>query len=270
MVLDPQWERRIGYVLVANAVVGLALACAGLVGLWWFTPRIADAATDGLVLARRTVDTTSGLLTGVDDAVRTARDSLGTIHASMTNAADTLATTSSLTRSASRIAGQDVATVLREADDALGAVEQSAQLADRTLTLIARAPLIGLRYQPKVPLGEGVAGVRRSLAALPASLTAVERDLVATSSNLADLQNYIVRLDGSLTAIETSLADLARVTTEYRVIAASLSEDLAQLEQTVPTMLRLALLFGTAVMIWLAIAQLGLLTQGLERLRPRA
>lgn len=270
MTMDEKWERRIGYVLVANAVVGLALACAGLVGLWWFTPRIAAAATDGLALARRTVDTTSGLLTGVDDAVQTARASLGTVHDSMAAVADTLDATSSLTRSAGRIAGHDMTIVIRQADEALGAVEQSAQLADRTLTLIARTPLIGLRYQPKVPLHEGVAGVRKSLAALPASLATVDRDLGATATNLATLRGDITDLDASVATIEGSLTALARATADYRQIASSLSTDLAQLERTVPTVLNLTLLFGTAVMLWLAVAQLGLLTQGLERLRPRA
>jgi hypothetical protein len=269
MSLDPRWERRIGYVLIANAAVGLVLAAAGLVGLWWFEPRIARSATEGLALARRTVDTTSGLLTGVDDAVRTGRDSMGTLRGTVANVAATLDTTAGLTQSASRIAGTDAAGIIRETSAALGAVEQTAELADRTLGLVASIPLIGQRYQPQVPLHEGVARVRRSLEPLPDSLATVQKDLAATSTNLTALRGDVQALEGSLADIERSLGTLAKATAEYRQIAGSLDADLAQLERTVPTALQLATLFGSAVMIWLAVAQLGLFTQGLERLRPR-
>jgi hypothetical protein len=267
---DERTQRRIGMLLVADAGLGLVLAVLGLVGLWWAEPRIRRGADSFAALAARTVDTTSGLLVSVDAAVQTARENMGTIEATVEGVADTLESTARLTRSAGDIAGRDVPAIIAETQTALESVESSSRLVDDTLALFARIPLIGARYEPPVPLHSSIERVNRSLDPLPRSLAAVRRDLADTSTRLSTMRGEIEALSGSIGQIETSLAALASATADYRTIAAGLQADLARFRQSFPAALRFATLFGTAVMLWLMLAQLGLLTQGLERLQSRA
>lgn len=264
----PRTQRRIGYLLIADAAVGLALAVVGLIGLWWAEPRIRSGVDEFVVLVDRAVNTTSGLLVGIDAAVATAHDSMGTIEQTMGHVADTLDSTARLTQSASDIAGKDVVDIVRETQTSLASVEKTARLVDDTLAVVARVPLIGGRYEPDVPLHESIARVADSLDPLPASLARVQRDLADTSTNLTRMKADILALSVSLRAIEDSLATLKAATADYREIAAGLQEDLERFRQAFPGALRFATLFGSAVMLWLAVAQLGLLTQGMERLTP--
>jgi hypothetical protein len=264
----PRTQRRIGYLLIADALVGLSLAVVGLLGLWWAESRIRAGVEEFAALADRAVNTTSGLLVGIDTAVATAHDSMGTIDQTLSHVADTLDSTSRLTQSASDIAGKDIVGIVRDTQESLASMERTARLVDDTLGVIARIPLIGGRYEPEVPLHESVARVATSLGRLPTSLLSVQGDLADTSKNLSNMKADVLALSVSLGAIEDSLATLETATADYRDIAAGLQEDLSHFRQVFPRALRFATLFGTAVMLWLAIAQLGLLTQGLERITP--
>ncbi len=267
---DPKIERRIGYLLIANAVLGTVLGLAGLVGLWWAEPRIGAGAAEFAALAHRTVDTTSGLLVSVDEAAATARGSLGTLDSAVSNLAGTLGTTAQLTANVGDIAGGDVLDVITETGTALRSVERSARLVDDTLRVLARLPLVGRDYQPEVPLHAAVGRVADSLAPLPDAIRTVEGDLATTSASLEAMEADVTQLAASLQLVESSLEAVADATADYRAIAAGLEADLARFEAGFPRALRFATVFGSAVMLWLILAQLGLLTQGLERLHPTA
>jgi ABC-type transporter Mla subunit MlaD len=267
---QPRNRRRIGYVLVADSLVGLVLGIAGIVGLWWVEPQIQRFAASFVDLADRTVSTTSGLLVGVDDAVSTARDSLGAVQVTLDDVASTLDSTSRITRSAGEIAGTDMVKVIRETKGSLDTVRNSARLIDDTLGVIGAIPLIGRRYQPDVPLNESIARVSDSLTPLADSATRLKGELASTSTQFERMRVDIGSLSENLARIQTSLSALEKATSEYNSIAESLQRDMDQFRSVFPNALRFATLFGTAVMVWLIIAQLGLLTQGLERLQPPA
>jgi ABC-type transporter Mla subunit MlaD len=267
--MSERWDRPVGYVLIANAAVGFLLGLAGLIGLWWAEPRLTQGAQELTSLATRAVDATAQLLVGVDDAVTTATDNMGAIETTMGDVSATLKNTADLTSSVSDIAGTDVLNIVRQTRTSLDSVEKTAQLVDDVLGVVSRIPLVGARYQPEVPLHVSIQRVGQSLDPLPASITQVQHDLKAASTNLAAIERDVTTLTTRLGAIEENLKTVQKATHEYRAIAADLRTGLDTVQTGLPRVLRGFVWFGTAIMIWLMVAQLGLLTQGLERLRPR-
>ena len=260
--------RLVGFVLIAGAILGLTLSVAGLVILPRVERMVTTRALAGLDLLDRTLAATADGLSVADEALGRAVDSVALLQTTTQGVSQAIGDTVPLVDTVADMMGEDLPESIRAAQTALTAAQSSAKLADDTLSLLAAVPLLGLgEYAPAVPLHTGLGHISDSLGSLPASFSQMEQGLKTSSGNLARIEGDVAGLADQIGQIDSSLAQTRSVVTQYQSVVGDLQVEVAALRDGLPRWLRW-LRWGLSLgLIWLGIAQLGLLSQGLEMVR---
>jgi methyl-accepting chemotaxis protein len=220
--------------------------------------RALAATGDGLVIAQNSLDraevTMRSLRTTIDGTSQTITDTLPALDRVGVLLCEDLPTTITSTRSA------------------LASAQETARVADGLLSTISQFQLIGAEiYNPEVPLNVAIGQVADSLNDLPESLASVQGDLRQTAGNLGEVNAQISSVAGNMDDIGASMADAETVITKYQGIVGDLRGEIVEIRRDLPGWLRAIRVGVSLVLIWLGIAQIGLLTQGWELiLRSRA
>jgi methyl-accepting chemotaxis protein len=257
--------RIAGIALVVAGVTGLAFSIVGLVVLDRVHERLEPALMEQVELADRTLAATvEGLAlveTTLGDAVEMA-DSVEATMASVSRAAgDTVPTLDSV----GRMVGEQLPETLKATQDTLASVAQSAKLIDDILAVVTAIPFLGLQgYNPETPLHEGIGDVASSLDEIPTSLITAQEGLDVASGSLEELQGSFTAIAESIASLTTSLGSAQSVVVQYQDVVDDLQGLVVSVKQGVPQWLRWLRLGLSLVLVWLGIAQIGLLTQGWE------
>ena len=153
---------------------------------------------------------------------------------------------------------------------ALESAQTTALNLDKFLTGLSRLPLIGqLIYNPEVPLNETIGSISKSLDQVPLDLADAETSLATTSGNLVSISDEIGKVADGIGEMETSTRDALQVVTDYQAMVTGLQTKVDHAEQSLPNWLRTARWMASILLLWLIIAQIGLLLQGLELIRAQ-
>jgi len=173
--------------------------------------------------------------------------------------------TGPMVESVADLLGEQLPAAIKSTQDALTSVAASAKVVDDVLAVMTAIPFVGTdKYDPEVPLQQSLEEVAASLDDIPNSLGAAQEGLTSTSGNLEGLQEDFTTMASNIGQIATSLESAQSVLVEYQLIVADLQTLAASVRQGLPEWLRLLRLAFSLVLIWLGIAQIGLLTQGWE------
>jgi hypothetical protein len=161
--------------------------------------------------------------------------------------------------------GEQLPETLKATQDTLASVAQSAQLIDDVLAVVTAIPFLGLQsYNPETPLHEGLGDVASSLDEIPTSLIAAQEGLDIASGSLEGLQGSFTAIAESIASLATSLGNAQSVVVQYQGVVDDLQELVVSVKQGLPQWLQWLQLGLSLVLVWLGIAQIGLLTQGWE------
>jgi methyl-accepting chemotaxis protein len=265
--------RLTGILLVLGAVLGTVLAVGGLLFVWRAEASVSDALTETIDLLDATLVTTSESLELINGMLLGMKGDLAGIRLSLDDASRSMQATADVTDSVADLIGEDFSVVVSETQQSLLTVQNSAQMIDNTLSLISRIPLIGPSlsggYRVDMPLGSSIQGVSESLEPVSGSLKDVQSGLKQTSQNFELMKEDLENLIGTIDGIESSLADAEIMMTDYQVLFARSQEKLQNARAAAPKMVRNALLAGTVFFIWLLIAQVAMLLQGVDMMLRR-
>ncbi len=260
--------RIIGYILIVGAILGLILSIAGLITVPRVEQQVTDRALAGLDLLDRALLATAEGLFIADEAVQEASDIVASVQTTTLGAAQAVGDTIPLVNSVAALAGEDLPNSITAAQRALGAAESSAKVVDDTLGVLATlARLGGVEYQPSVPLHASIAQVSDSLDSFSASFSDMENGLITSAENLTHIESDIAKMADSIGQIDANLASAQSVIGQYQDLVADLQAESATIRESLPRWLQLLKWGAWLTLIWLAIAQLGLLSQGLEMIR---
>jgi hypothetical protein len=134
----------------------------------------------------------------------------------------------------------------------------------RALTILP-----GITYKPEQPLHEAVIDVSDSLNDLPESLAEMESSLTETQGDLEVIQSDLALMAENMSEIETSVEDYSAVFDQYLELIDELLDQLETLGSNFPKYIYWLAVGATIFLVWMAIAQLGLLTQGWELLHRK-
>jgi hypothetical protein len=161
--------------------------------------------------------------------------------------------------------GEQLPATLRATQDTLASVAQSAKLIDDVLAVVTAIPFLGLeRYNPEVPFHQGLDDVATSLDDIPTSLVTAQEGLGIASGSLEELEGDFATMGESIAGLTTSLEKGESVVVQYQDIIDDMQGLVASVKQGLPQWLRWLRLGLSLVLVWLGIAQIGLLTQGWE------
>ena len=262
------FTRLVGYILIVGAILGLILSFAGLITVPRVEQQVTDRALAGLDLLDRALLAAAEGLSIADEALQEASDIVTSLQSTTLGASQAVSDTIPLVNSVATLAAKDLPNSITAAQTALGAAESSAKVVDDTLGVLATlARLGGVEYKPSVPLHTSIAQVSDSLDSFSALFSDMENGLNTSAENLARIESDITEMADSIGQIDANLANGQSVIGQYQDVVADLQAESATIRESLPRWLQLLKWGAWLTLIWLAIAQLGLLSQALEMIR---
>jgi hypothetical protein len=149
----------------------------------------------------------------------------------------------------------------------LNSVQDAARSIESTLRLITSIPFIPIEsYDPEVSFTDALEDVSSSLEPIPDSLLEMEKTLNKTKGNLVLISAQVRIIARNIGELKTSLYQVQLVVGQYQDVITVLQSRVETFRSNLSTIITISIWLFTIIFIWLGIAQLGLLTQGLERI----
>jgi len=151
---------------------------------------------------------------------------------------------------------------------ALTTLQSAAATLESTLQLITAIPFLPIEnYNPEASFTDSLDEVSLSLDAIPESLAVMEDTLNTTQGNLTMLGAQVRIVSRNIADLKSSVYDVQLVVGQYQKVISTLQEKTNSLRTNLSTIITVTAWVFTIIFIWLGFAQLGLLTQGLERVK---
>ncbi|NWF80391.1 MAG: hypothetical protein HXY37_10140 [Chloroflexi bacterium] len=256
-------QRLLGMTLIATAVLGLVISLVGLVVVGYAGARAQAALQRQVTVGDNALAATSDGLAIAETSLGAARRTVSNLSSVVGNVSQAVSDTEPGLVALQDLLGKQLPETIASTQVALDGAAETAAIVDGVLGALS---LFGVRYDPEVPLNVAIDRVSRSLAAVPPSLDTVAAGLGTTTTQLGTIASDLVEVEQGLQAIAADLSDAARVIDQYQAVVSDLQAELATLRTTAPGWIRVARWGGTVLLVWLGLAQLGLLTQGWQLL----
>ena len=266
--------RLIGIGLIIASVVGLVFSLVGAYAVWKYKDKATDSLSNAVGLLVTTLEATSAGLSVADESLTKATTDVTALATTLQTTGKSIKDTSPLLDTIRVMVGEDLPATITSTQFALNSAQGSARLIESTLKIITSIPLLPLEsYNPPIPLETALGNVAASLEALPESFASMEESLNTSQDNLVLIVAEFNNMAQQVEEINTSLTDARAVIGQYQLVVITLNQQITGLQNNLPNWTNILAWFFTFALIWLALTQLGLLTQGAEmlgyRTRPR-
>ncbi|MFC1878830.1 hypothetical protein ACFLZW_02840 [Chloroflexota bacterium] len=258
-------HRLFGALLITAAIGGLALSIYGAVGVWRIRPKITQSLTESLDLVRTTLESTSEGLLITKESLKGAVASISALQDTLNTTTKTLQSTEPMVDTVVELLDEEMPQTIQATQSSLNTAQESASFIDSFLNTLSLIP--GVKYNPQVPLSAALEQVSLSLNDLPGSLAEMASSLEDTGDNLQIIQVDLALMADAVHQVEVSLAQSEAVIADYQEAVTTVQDRLDKSEAQLPKLLKNIALGLTLFFVWMAVAQIGLFTQGWEMLR---
>jgi methyl-accepting chemotaxis protein len=259
-------RRIFGVLLIIASILGLVVSIAGIYLIWQIQPTLSSNLQNMLQLISQTLDTTGQGLVVTQQALKSSVDTIGNLQSTIETTAKTIGSTNPMIDEISSMMAQDLPDTILATQSSLKTAQQSAQVIDGVLGTLSSIPLIGagIGYNPEVPLSDALGQVADSLEGLPESLSNMEESLKNTQSNVETFQTDLEVMATSVSQIQKSVAQYDQVINGYQQSIGQIKQRLDEISANIPNIVRSVAIGLIAFLVWLFLAQVGLLYQGYE------
>jgi len=261
-------SRIIGIILILAAIAGLVLSVFGVLATWSLKPQVTESLLSGVELATNTLETTATGLDLARDSLTIAVSSITALQNTVEATAATFETTSPMLDSIISLSQEELPKSIAAAQGALDSAGKSAEIIDgvlRALTIFSKD-----LYNPDVPMHIALQQVSDSMDSLPSTFETMETSVSDAKSNLETIQLEINQIASDIDEVSNSLEDFDKVISQYQDLILDLQEKFGKLETNLPTFVSIGAVVITLFLLWMAVAQLGLFTQGLDLLKVKS
>jgi hypothetical protein len=252
--------------LKALASVGLiSSAVLGVAG-WLVVSGISDSTTDTARSAAVVIDDVSTATDAAVIAVSSMTRVVEDIESVARSSGRTLSTVEELLTDVSDNVAGDIADSLESSVDAMPGVIQTGRVIDRTLSALT---LVGVDYDPEVPLDDALESLRDSLEPLPDEIRAQAVLLDDAAGDLSEIAADAGSLSASLLEIRLELLDAERMVRTAALDVDEVSRAFGELAEDVDVYGDWAPWLPVAAAVAIASGSLGLLVIGSDDRRRR-
>ena len=264
--MRPAQNKIIPILIIWVTAIGLLLSIFFLIQIW----RLRQPVTDKL---RSAVNQTSDILQTTGDGLDLISQVIKNVYTSTlylddtTNAlAQTIQSTSLFIDSAGSFVGEDLINTITNTQRTLDTAQASALVIDNILTTLSRVPLIGINYNPSLPLNTALGEVSKSLDPLQESLKGFQSNLGSTRTDMQEFKDQLLILDQNISAINKNLASSQAVIDDYRTQVSILTSWADDAKTSLPVWVKTIFWILTIIILWLVLIQVGILLQGISLL----
>lgn len=217
---------RIGAIVVAIATVFAAIA--GWIGL-----DIVAASLEVAPEVQEAGEPAEGMVAAIDGTLEQVRSGLDTLQSITQRVADSSGDAAAVLDEVAALSTGQIPDTLSSLEQALPALIDTAAVIDSTMRTLS---VLGVDYQPQVPLDEAFTDVQQQLDGLPESISAQGEDLQALAEEMRTTGEQTDVLSGHIEEIERSLARTQTSLDEYAAAVDSLGR-LAEVSDRINTLL---------------------------------
>ena len=257
-------NRAVGYLLVIAASVGLVFSLLGIAAVWRVKQPLTDDAMSMIELADRTLKATSDGLLLTKESLTEAMVNVISLKNTLEATSRAINATNPMLDSLSDLLTSSIPDSIYAIQNSLATAQSSARVIENFLKTVSSLPLLPIQpYNPPVPLHESLSDVSQSLDALPQSLMEMDKSLDSSRGNLILIEAEFRIMSRNVEQMNASLLDAQGVVDSYQNVVSDLQQRTANLSTNIPRWINNLAWFTTFLLILIAIAQLGLLVQGL-------
>jgi len=260
-------SRIIGVLLILAAIGGLIFSLVAMYTVWTIKEPVAEGISSTGGILTSTLKTTSEGIELSKQALESSAQSIQALQSTLRATGSAIEATEPFLDSVGALMKDELPATISATQSSLDAVQKTAKIIDtvlQALTIFNRGA-----YQPEQPLHEAIGDVSQSLNEIPASMRDMESSLTDSKESLDVIKEDLSIMADSIAEIESSVSEFSNVLDQYLDLLDDLVLQLENLEMNFPTYWNWLATGITIFLVWMAIAQLGLLTQGLELLRRK-
>jgi hypothetical protein len=254
----------LGITLISTGILGILLSLAGLVAVAVVGSTVETALLRELAtLDRALVITNDGL--GVSKAaLGDAETLIKGISATVGQATTAITTTQPTLSALEKLTGTSLPETIGNTRQALDSAQATARIVDGVLGTLS---IFGADYNPEVPLNIAIGEVSESLAGIPDELKDVSQGIGSANKQVSAVAENLSDVATNLDALGAQMDEAAAVIEQYQALAGDLRGEVSAIKDAAPGWILAARIGLTLLLIWMGLAQIGLITQGAEHLR---
>lgn len=255
-------RKLLGFVLIILSILGILFSISGIIATWVIRPRLRDSLSEAIASLEDALTSSQKGVTLLDQSISDLLGDFSTIEESFESLDITLSgITTSLETSADLI-GDDLKQTVSDTQIALDSAVTTAELIDNTLKFLSRIPLLGVDYDPEVPLHISLEQVAENLDTFPATLEEIETGLKTTTDGLASLQTNLMDLNDLVQSFSTNLENAQVVLGRFNDSIGVMETRLESFNENLTLYLSILSLLFTGIFFWLGLSQISILSQG--------
>ena len=260
-------RKVIGYTFIVAAILGLIFSLAGIVLVWVVRTPLTTNLISTLDLVDNTLEATSSGLTIVDDTLTSTISDLSSIENTVQTAGKGIDDSVPMVDALSTLLAENIPQSISATQTALTSLQEAAGTVESTLRLVTSIPFLPIEsYDPEVSFSDALDDVSQSLDAIPQSLSEMESTMNTTQGNLVMMGAQINIIARNIAELRDSFYEIQLVFDQYQDVISTAQDKLDTFRGNLQVGITITAWIFTIIFIWLGIAQLGLLTQGLERI----
>lgn len=259
-------RKVVGITFIAAAVIGLIFSLAGIVLVWWVKAPLTDNLSSTLDLIDTTLEATSSGLTVVDETFTQSVADLSSLENTVKTASSALEESVPMLDSVSTLLSESIPEAIDATQTGLTSLNEAAGTLESSLRLITSIPFLPIEaYEPEVSITDALDEVSLSLDAIPESLSEMDTSMNTSRGNLIMISAQTNIIARNISELKENLYEIQSVFDQYQEVIATLQEQVRIFRENLYLSITISAWFFTVIFIWLGIAQIALLTQGLER-----
>ena len=263
----PLGNKVIGFTLAFLSILGILFSLSGIIATWVVRPRIRDLGMEILTSLEEAFSTSQDGFILLDQAIDDLLLDLDIIEESFQSLDTTMEGISSSLEISADLIGDDLKQTVLNTQTALDSSAATAELIDNTLAFLARIPLLGVDYDPEVPLHISLEQIEDNLINFPETLEQIEEGLNTTTNGIASLRDDLQNLEDQLQGLETDLESAQEVMVQFSDSIGVMEKRLGLINENFPVYITVFSLMLTGILFWLGLSQIFNLTHGIHYFR---
>jgi len=256
-------SKTLAVLMVCVTTIGLLLSLFFLIQIWRYRRPVTTKFQSIIIQTSAILQTTGQGLDIIDQVVINIYTSTQNLEDTTNALALTVQSTNQFIDSAGTFMGEDLITTITNTQRTLDSAQSSALVIDNIMTILSRVPLIGIDYNPSLPLNDALGKVSDSLDPIQVSLKGFQSTLDTTRTNMQTFKDQILVLSQNISAINTNLASSQAVINDYHSQVSSMESWMDRAKNSLPNWVNTLCWLLTLIILWLLMIQTGILLHGI-------
>ena len=260
------FRKTLSIIIVCLTALGILFSLFLVIQVWRYREPVTITFQSSVEQVSSVLQITDDGLLVIDQVVKNVYTSTADLDNATTAFSQTILSTGQFIDLAGTFIGEDLISTITNTQTALASAQASAKVIDNILSTLAKVPLIGVTYNPSVPLNTALGDVSSSLDPLQDRLKDFQANLESTNTNMQAFSGQVTELKKDVLLIQANLVQATTTIDKYHGELSRVQSSLVQVKTNLQRWTGILAWVLTLVITWLVIIQISLMLQGFTQL----